>query len=235
MIRDCEISEITSKTCQVDTTSVAAFLDVPGKDIESPHCKIDLLVGSDYCGLLPSVAKTLGNLQLMHGPFCYCIWGSYPLLMVRSTDNTDVYVRINHVAGVSYVTDLFVELKASMMKSLDDLFAVDNLGTYCSPKCANYKCGKCTLVSNNYSIKEERELSLITQGLTHDLKTNQWTAAYPWVKSPENLPNNISVSLARLRSTEKRLAKRGAEYAKEDNDQIQDMVSRGVARKLSNE
>lgn len=64
---------------------------------------------------------------------------------------------------------------------------------------------------------------------------NRWTAAYPWIKPPETLPNNISVSLARLRSTEKRLAKRGSDYAKAYSDQIQDMVSRGVARKLTNE
>ena len=58
---------------------------------------------------------------------------------------------------------------------------------------------------------------------------------YPWIKSPKSLPNNLSVSLARLRSIEKRLAKKGAEYAKAYDDQIHNMMSRGVARKLTNE
>lgn len=58
-----------------------------------------------------------------------------------------------------------------------------------------------------------------THGLTHQ-KTYQTT---------------ISVSLARLRSTEKRLAKMGCEYAEAYRHQIHDMVSRGVARNLTNE
>lgn len=235
VVRACGISEVTSEMCQVDTTGVASLLGVRSSDIERPYGKIDMLVGSDYCGLLPSVVHTVGNLQLMHGPFGYCIRGSHPLLKVKSTNNTHVCVRINHVAGISYVNDLFVEPKASVTSRLDDFFSVENLGTYCIPKCGSCKCGKCPVGSNKYSIKEERELSLITQGLTHDPMTKRWTASYPWIKNPENLPNNFSVSLARLRSTEKRLAKRGDEYVKAYSDQIQNMVSRGVARKLTDE
>lgn len=235
VLRACGIAEITSETCRVDTSNVATLLGVQETDIKRPHGKIDLLIGSDYCELLPSVVKTVDHLQLMRGPFGYCIRGSHPLLKVGFTDTTHVCVRVSHMANVSNVNELFVEPKASLTKRLDDFFAVENLGTYCSPKCGNCKCGKCPLGSNKYSLKEERELSLITQGLSYDQQMNRWTAAYPWIKPPENLPNNISVSLARLRSTEKRLAKRGSEYAKAYSGQIQDMVSRGVARKLTDE
>ncbi|XP_063592199.1 uncharacterized protein LOC134769401 [Penaeus indicus] len=45
--------------------------------------------------------------------------------------------------------------------------------------------------------------------------------------------NNISVAVAKLRSTEKRLLKLGPEYAKAYNNQIRDMIIRDVARKLT--
>ncbi|KAK3896107.1 hypothetical protein Pcinc_000205 [Petrolisthes cinctipes] len=127
------------------------------------------------------------------------------------------------------------EPKESVTKRLQAFFDVESLGIHCNPKCGNCKCGKCPLGSNKYSVKEERELALITKGLSHDPEKNRWIAIYPWIKSPETLPNNLSVSLARLRSTEKRLSKRGAKYAKAYSDQMQDMVARGVARKLTDE
>lgn len=122
VVRACGISEITSEACPVDTNSVAPLLGVSDKDIERPHGKIDLLIGSDYCGLLPSVIRTVGNLQLMHGPFGYCIRGSHPLLKFSSTDNTHIYVQVNHVAGRSCVSDLFIEPKTSLTKRLDQFF-----------------------------------------------------------------------------------------------------------------
>ena len=84
--------------------------------------------------------------------------------------------------------------------------------------------------------ERERETSFITKGLNHDPeKKNRWIATYPCIKPPENLPNNSSASLTRLRSTGKRLAKRGTEYPKAYSDQIQDMVALAVARKLTDE
>lgn len=232
IIKACGISEITSETRQVNMGSVADLLGVQGKDIERPHGKIDLLIGTDYCKLIPSVLKTVGNLQLMHGPFGYCVRGFHPILKAKSNDTSHVLIRINHIAA-SNVNDLVVASKASVTKRLDDFFSVEHLGTYCIPRCGNCRCGKCPIGSNKYSLKEERELSLITQGLTHDSKACRWTASYPWIKSPKTLPNNLPACLARLRSTEKRLVKRGVAYAKAYGDQISDMVERGVAKKLT--
>ncbi|XP_071519126.1 uncharacterized protein [Panulirus ornatus] len=232
VIKACGISEITSETGQVDMGSVAHLLGVQAKNIERPYGKIDLLIAADYCKLFPSVVKTVGNLQLLWGPFGYCIRGSHPRLKVKGVDSAHVLVRINHIAACT-VNDLVVESKASVTRRLDDFFSVENLGTCCIPKCGNCKCGKCPLGSNKYSLKEGRELSVITQDLIHDSKTSQWTASYPWIKSPKTLPNNFTACMGRLRATEKRLAKRGVAYAKEYSDQISDMVERGVARKLT--
>ncbi|XP_045117673.1 uncharacterized protein LOC123508205 [Portunus trituberculatus] len=119
VLKACGIAEITSETYPVDTRSVATLLGVQDKDIERPHGKIDLLIGSDYCELLPSVVRTVGSLQLMRGPFGYCIRGSHPLLKVGFVDNTNVCVRISHMTSVSNVNDLSVEPKASLTKRLE--------------------------------------------------------------------------------------------------------------------
>jgi len=59
------------------------------------------------------------------------------------------------------------------------------------------------------------------------------TVTYPWISYPCNLPNSYISALALLRSTETRLLKLGSDYTNEYCAQINDMVSRGVARKLS--
>lgn len=176
---------------------VADLLGVQVRDIERPHCKINLFIWSDYCKLLPSLLKTVGNLQLMRKLFGYCIKGSHPILKAKRADTAHVLIRI-HLVAASYVNHLVVESKASVAKRLGDFFSLENLGTYCIKKCDNCKCGKCPLGSNKYILKEVRELSQITQRLTHDSRASRWTASYPWIKSPKTLPKNLLACLARL-------------------------------------
>lgn len=84
-------------------------------------------------------------------------------------------------------------------------------------------------------MKEEKELALITEGLTYDVKQKCWIAIYPWIKDLNHLKNNFKVANARLRTTENRLKKLGIEYANKYQSVIEDMVNRGAARKLSEE
>ena len=73
---------------------------------------------------------------------------------------------------------------------------------------------------------------MIEEALKIDNK--QWTATYSWKRNPCDLPNNYSAACAMLRSTERRLLKNKG-HADMYKEQIKDMVSRGVARKLSKE
>ena len=65
-----------------------------------------------------------------------------------------------------------------------------------------------------------------------DETEDRWIAVYPWIKDPADLPNNQRAAWGMLTSTEKRLA-RNPSHAKVYQEQIQDMVDRGVARKLT--
>ena len=84
-----------------------------------------------------------------------------------------------------------------------------------------------------FSPNEEKELTLIEDGLSLDRDKKQWAVRYPWIKDPSQLPNNYIAALGRLKSLERRLMNAESNFVTMYNDQIKDLVSRGVARKLT--
>ena len=109
-------------------------------------------------------------------------------------------------------------------------FDSESLGVEYIPKCGSCQCGMCAPGSKQYTLKEERELKLIESGLV--FKGRFYQAKYPWIKDPQELPNNRSMAEALLFATEKRLLKNKA-IAKLYDEQMKDMVNRGAARKLT--
>ena len=127
-------------------------------------------------------------------------------------------------------TRIKVTLKVTL-KFID----LESLGTDFSPKCRACMCGKCSLENRSCTKKEEQELKMIADGLTLDEEKKEWTVQYPWNKSSMLLPNNYAAVYARLRSMEKRLLKNGQQYIMNYNREIQDMIDRNVARKITEE
>ena len=81
---------------------------------------------------------------------------------------------------------------------------------------------------------EQQEIDLIRRNLIYDRENERWVTKYPWTKDPAPLPNNYNSALATLKSCEKTLL-RDEKWAEVYSQQIQDMVNRNVARKLSKE
>ena len=117
---------------------------------------------------------------------------------------------------------------------VEDFYNIKNLGIQFLPKCGGCKCGKCAPGSKNCTLKEEKELELIEQNLDFDAKTQSWITEYPWVKDPNELPDNRKAAYRMLISTEKKLSK-NTDHAEVYNQQINDMVDREVARKITRE
>ena len=69
-------------------------------------------------------------------------------------------------------------------------------------------------------------MALIEKGL----EDGCWTATYPWIRSPSDLPDNRSVAVAILKSTERRLLKDSC-IVKQHQEQMEEMVMNGVAKK----
>ena len=85
------------------------------------------------------------------------------------------------------------------------------------------------------SLKDEREYNLIKSNLTYLPEKERWLASsYPWIRDPSELPDNKPFAFAKLKMMEKRLLS-NSEHAYLYRHQIDDMVKRGVARKLSDE
>ena len=55
-------------------------------------------------------------------------------------------------------------------------FTVEYLGTDCNPRCGGCRCGKYAVGNGNYTIKEDRELVHIEEGLLYDANKKAWSA-----------------------------------------------------------
>ena len=65
-------------------------------NLSRPHGFVELLLGLDYCILLPNVIKTVGDLQLLRNQFGYTIRGYHPLVGSISSNDENIYhVNIN--------------------------------------------------------------------------------------------------------------------------------------------
>ncbi|KAL9987900.1 hypothetical protein ACROYT_G002280 [Oculina patagonica] len=115
---------------------------------------------------------------------------------------------------------------------IENFICGEEIGTEITPRCGSCRCGKCPTVGHTYSFKEEQELKLIQGNLEYDGVKQCWVTSYPWLVDPGILPNNYGSALATLKNTERTLSK-DERWAETYQKQMEDMVERGVARKLS--
>ncbi|XP_042883833.1 uncharacterized protein LOC122260556 [Penaeus japonicus] len=222
------IDEIASPVSKIDISELShMFSSVDWKNFKRPFGDLDMLIGTDYSILLPQPIARADRLELTENVFGFSIRGCLP------AENGSKYLGTKaEINNVKFILNLGVtDMKRDDLKGkLDEFFSVENAGMTCAPQCARCLCRKCP-VSEELTLKEERELALIEKGLLYDEDNKQWIASYPWIKRPYMLPNNYAATLGRLKSTEKRLLldlKQAEAYQKE----LVDMIIRGVARKL---
>ena len=230
------MDEVTTNLEESDVSKVVHFFpEISLEDIERPKGKIELLIGADCCELLPNKVNQIGSLQLMKNQFGHCLRGSHPNLGSNGKVN-HVVVKIHFLNGrTTQVNDLRPSTTRNIKNELDLFFNVESLGTHCIPKCGECRCGKCAPGSRRISLQEERELKMIKDGLRHDPEQNVWTIQYPWIKDPHELPNNFPAAFSQLKTTEKRLKKLGESHSQAYDLQVNDMINRGIAKKLTSQ
>ena len=192
------------------------FRNVTKEEITRPTGEVDVLIGFEYAGFHPQTEQSSEHLLLLKNRFGKCIEGTHP--QIKETNE-------RHKLNSAQVLH-------STYSTVEDFYNIENLGIECNPRCGGSKCGKCSLGSKNYTITEEKELALIEKNLHYHQEAKRWIAEYPWIRDPKDLPDNKKATFTKLISTERRLAK-NSEHAKVYKEQIQDMVNRGVARKLT--
>ena len=197
---------------------------------------VDLLIGTDYFGLHPKkeVARAGEHLSIMQGELGICLVGTHPQLKEGTVLSHSVPRKLNgsfsqvktHLSTVRSIHPAFHEPHSFIMG--------EELGTESIPKCGGCKCGNCPIPGHNLSFKEEQELHMIRSNLEYNQENKQWITAYPWLVDPSTLPDNYAAAAATLRSTERSLA-RDPSWAASYSEQIDDMVARKAARKLTPE
>jgi hypothetical protein len=84
-VRGCGIEEVTADLNFLDVNGmVSLFPGIKKEDIRRPMGNVDLLIGTDYCVLLPEKIQEVDGLKLMQIQFGYCVRGKHELLSESS-------------------------------------------------------------------------------------------------------------------------------------------------------
>ena len=251
------IDQITGPVSRLDLECLSEIF--PERDVsllQRKSSKVDMLLGCDYYSLHPKrEICTKGNLSIMQGELGICLVGSHPNIqegteinsnMVKVVHDSWIKTDVNFVLQKQLIQpDLNVADRKNLVsdvnfwsrKSLREVSAFiegEELATGADPKCGGCRCGKCPSVGHTYSFREEQELNLIQENLKYNETERCWYTSYPWLVDPSQLPDNYQVALATLSSTERTLLKE-PQWASKYGEQIEDMLQRGVARRLTAE
>jgi hypothetical protein len=199
----CEMNEVTSDVDSIKLDSLSAlFPEYNVCDLNRPCGKVDILIGSDYCTIFPLVISQVGKMQLMKNQFGYCCRGSHENIKFETTSKK-MKANIHLLSGeVLFVDKIGISQEDGLKRALDQFYSLDGLGIQFTPQCGGCKCGRCPIGSKKCSIEEERGLRLIEDGLSYDAEKKRWTATYPLQRNSEELPNNLSSVIQRLKSLE---------------------------------
>ena len=254
------ISKITGKLAALDIKVLQKLF--PGYDcsnLQRESRDVDVLLGTDYFGVHPKheVCTAGENLSIMEGALGITLQGSHPLLQEDTVIDTN-FVKVLKSADVLYASgdanlisscvshplfksqipqckeQLTSHFTQKMNETITKFIEGEELATQVQPICGACKCGKCPQPGHSYSFEEERQLRIIQNNLRYDEVNQHWITSYPWKIDPQTLPNNKNAVHSCLQRLMKKLRK-NPDLAETYNQQILDMVERGVARNLTTE
>ena len=205
--------------------------------------QVDYLIGLGKASWQPErtiQASKGGDFWIWQNKFGTCVGGSHPLVgnSITRSDNLYTVLKVVEIDPVVESSLRIPTCSAFLAKSkpmdASSFFQSEQLGTIIEPKCGSCRCGACPVPGSRYSFREEAELKLIQENLRYDEENGCWVASYPFLYPRENLKGNKAIAVKSLQSTEKTLLK-NSDWAKVYDEQITDMVNRGVARIVSRE
>ncbi len=213
------IDRISSPINRVNKQEISRIFQVDESTINRPvEGEVDMLIGLQYAAFHPVPLRTEGHLILYRNRFGDTIGGNYPGIH-ENTKLDESCSKVRHAVTMH-------------AQAVDTFFQIESLGVNCTPRCGACACGSCHPGGKPMSLKDEAELRMIEEGISFNKRTGRWLAEYPWIRKPSELPCNRGVAIAKLRSTERRLLKNPG-YMKVYSEQIQDMLDRNVARRVT--
>nr|XP_043874409.1 uncharacterized protein LOC122764147 isoform X1 [Solea senegalensis] len=232
------------------------FPEVKLKELERPE-EVELLISHREGRLAPQRVKIIGDLVLWESPLGKTVAGAHPDLFeeveVAAYESKTHFARSMRAAAAKYQEVASLTTDTAQLQQKDvaqtkftaasnreflEWWHWDSIGAACEPKCGGCRCGNCPPGGKEMTLAEERELEIIKGGLTYkkgDAHTAapHWDAKYPWTVDPASLPNNKGAVQACFLRMEKQLS-REPDWKVAYATQINEMVERGAAIKLSN-
>ena len=227
--------------------------------------EVDILLGADYFGLHPKheVCSSGEHLSIMRGELGVCLQGYHPDLCEHTEIHTSLAKEVHgaDLAGKRRQTEVHLlfnkpsclppahfpedsvicpnkESETLMTRLSEEKVASfiegEELGTKVKPFCGDCKCRKCPTVGHTFSFREQQELDMIRSNLEYDSEKQCWITSYPWLVHPSQLPDNRNTAVATLKRTERVLSK-DQKWAETYTNQMQDLIKREVARRLTEE
>ena len=218
------IERISSTICSADIKGLCNIFGLDEQQVRRPvEGEIDVLIGLQYAAYHPVPVQTHDHLILYSNRFGKVIGGSHPKMREKtSVDELCAQARTSVSMHVQH-------------DNVEAFFEIESLGINCTPRCGACACKKCHPGGKAMSLNDERELKMIEEKIKFNLSTGRWMIEeYPWIRDPRELRNNRKVAIAKLHATEKRLSSK-PDYQEVYSSQIQDMLDRKVARKISQE
>ena len=183
------IDKVSTNLRPIDLSAVVQLFEgVTEEELKRPEGEVDVLVGFEYAGYHPVRQQSVNNLLILRNQFGMCMGGAHKLLKERTRKIVQTVI-IHHLQRAT----------------VEDFYGVEQLGISCTPRCGGCRCGNCHLGGKDYTLKEERELRLIQEGLTNC--DGYWTAQYPWIRDPKELPDN-KIAALKMHTSQHVLAKK---------------------------
>ena len=215
------------------------FPDLVGGHTLSGATKVDYLIGLGKASWQPQrVQQGLGggDFWLWRNEFGTCVGGSHPWIDSFTSRSDALYTVLKTVVQDTLVADSLriptctaLNTRIAPLES-SDFFRLEQLGTMVEPRCGQCRCGKCPVPGSRYSFREECELKMIEENLSYDEQRGAWITSYPYLFPRDTLKGSKELAFKTMVATEKTLIKRGLGPAYQH--QIEDMLERGVARKV---
>ena len=213
------IDTISSKIAPVDCKRIAKMFGV--ETINRPiKGEVDVLIGLQQFAYHPVKIKEIGHLLLMENQFGMVVAGSH-------TEGSGTQIQ-ESCSMIKHATIMHIQ------ESMNRFYGSESIGTTCQPRCGRCGCGKCHPGGKDMTLKDEEELEQIETGVSFDQEKGRWVAKYPWVRNPDELPDNRKLAIQMMMSTEKRLD-RNSSKSEVFHRQMDELVERGVARSVSKE
>ena len=225
------------------STMKKLFPNVVGAHSLTGASRVDYLIGLGKASCKPQrIQKAAGggDFWLWGNDFGTCVGGTHPLIDSFTSRSDNLFTVLKTVALNDLVQESLriptcsaLTSKISVVEG-NDFFQTERLGTVVEPRCGSCRCGRCPVPGSRFSFREESELKLIEENLTYDEESGCWIARYPYLYPRESLKGSREVAVKSMLSTERSLARKG-EWGQVYQKQIEDMLERGIARKVSKE